>query len=138
MTTRIRTYSELRRLNGFLERYRYLRLQGQVGEATFGWDRWMNQKFYQSVEWRRVRDLVILRDNGCDLGVDGHEIHERITIHHMNPIVVQDFANGNEDILDPRFLISVSLSTHNAIHYGDERLLPREYVPRRPGDTKLW
>lgn len=134
----IRTYSALRRLNTIEERFNYLKLHGEVGDTTFGFDRWMNQQFYRSSEWKHIRDHVIVRDNGCDLGVDGYEVHGRITIHHMNPIRVDDFSDGNADILDPEFLIAVAHRTHNAIHYGDERLLPRPLVVRVPGDTKLW
>jgi hypothetical protein len=134
----IRKYSELRRIDNFEERFRYLALRGQVGEATFGFDRWMNQEFYRSREWRQIRHHVIARDNGCDLGVDGHEIHRGLYIHHMNPMTTSDIAQGDEDILNPEFLITTCHQTHNAIHYGDERLLPRPLVARAPGDTKLW
>jgi hypothetical protein len=109
-----------------------------VGDATFGSDRWLNQQFYTSREWKRVRNFVIARDQGCDLGIDGFEIHDRVYIHHMNPMGVDDILHANEDILDPEFLISCTLKTHNAIHYGDERQLPRPFVPRSAGDTKLW
>lgn len=135
---RVRTYSELMRYDTLEERFRYLSLGGQVGVATFGFDRYMNQMFYSSSEWKRMRNVVIARDNGCDLGVDGWEIHDRIYIHHMNPMTPDDLKHGNDDILDPEFLISVTHRTHNAIHYGDERQLPRLFVERRPGDTKLW
>lgn len=135
---RTRTYSELRRIRGFEERYRYLALRGEVGESTFGFDRYLNQRFYRSSEWRHLRSHVIARDMGCDLGVEGYELHDRIYIHHMNPMVVEDIKHGNADILDPEFLISTSHRTHNAIHYGDENLLPKQFVERRPGDTKLW
>lgn len=138
MTTRIRTYSELRRLGTLEERFAYLSLRGQVGDRTFGSDRIFNQQFYTSHEWRSVRDVVIVRDNGCDLGVPGFEIHRGLYIHHMNPMTMDDLRHGNPDILDPEYLITVSHQTHNAIHYGDERLLPRQVVERRPGDTKLW
>jgi hypothetical protein len=134
----IRTYTELRRLHTFEERYHYLSLRGVVGQSTFGFDRHMNQKFYTSREWKHVREQVIVRDNGCDLGVDGYEIHSKLYIHHMNPMVVADIVHGNDDILDPEFLITTTHRTHNAIHYGDERLLPRPLAVRRPGDTKLW
>lgn len=134
----IRTYSDLRKLNTLEDRYKYLALRGQVGETTFGFDRYMNQQFYASREWKRIRDHVILRDNGCDLGIEDHEIHKGLYIHHMNPMTVSDIRDGNVSILDPEFLITVRLMTHNAIHYGDERLLPRPPVERRPGDTKLW
>ena len=135
---RIRTYSELRRLRTLRERYEYLRLHGEVGWSTFGFDRYINQQFYQSRQWRQVRNQIILRDQGCDLGVEGYEIHERIAIHHMNPMTVADISNGDSRILDPEFLIAVAHQTHNAIHYGDERLLPRPLVERHAGDTKLW
>lgn len=138
MSTRIRTYSELRRISSFEDRFKYLALHGQVGQATFGFDRWMNQQFYTSTQWRHVRRDVIVRDQGCDLGVEGFDIHGRLYIHHMNPMIVEDIAGGNEAILDPEFLITTTHQTHNAIHYGDERLLPKPVIQRRPGDTKLW
>lgn len=134
----IRSYSELRRLDSFLDRFRYLQLRGDVGASTFGFDRYMNQQFYRSREWRQLRQHVIARDQGCDLGLDGYEIFDRIYIHHMNPMTVEDIEHGNESILDPEFLISTTHKTHNAIHYGDEKLLPQPIVERRPGDTKLW
>lgn len=136
--TRVRTYSELRRLDTLEDRFEYLALRGQVGASTFGFDRWVNQKFYTSTQWRQLRNHIIVRDNGCDLGLDGYDIHNGVYIHHMNPMTVEDIESGNPDILDPEFLISVTHRTHNAIHYGDERLLPRPLVERKPGDTKLW
>lgn len=135
---RIRTHTELMQLGTLEERWRYLALQGQVGDTTFGFDRWMNQQFYTSAEWRHIRDHVILRDEGCDLGIPGYEIHSRLHIHHMNPLTVEDLKSGNEDIVNPEFLITTTQRTHNAIHYGDEKLLPKPPVVRRPGDTKLW
>ena len=136
---KIRSYSEMvRGYDTFEERYRYLALKGKVGENTFGFDRWINQQFYVSREWRHVRSYVINRDEGCDLGVEGHEIHDKVIIHHINPMRFLDIADGNADILNPEFLITVSQRTHNAIHYGDESLLPQPFVERRPGDTKLW
>lgn len=135
---RIRTYSELRRLQSLEERYRYLSLRGIVGESTFGFDRWMNQAFYRSAEWRHIRHQIIARDNGCDLGVDGYEIHERVYIHHMNPMTAEQLEDGDAIILNPEYLISVTHRTHNAIHYGDERMLPKPPVVRTAGDTKLW
>lgn len=137
MTT-IRTYSELRCLETLEDRFKYLALNGRVGDQTFGFDRWINQKFYQSHEWRQVRRHIILRDQGCDLGVDGYEIHKGLYIHHLNPMTKADIVEGDESILDPEFLITTTLMTHNAIHYGDEKLLPRTLIERRPGDTKLW
>lgn len=135
---RQRSYSELRRIDTFEERFRYLALRGEVGESTFGFDRWMNQEFYRSREWRDVRQYVIARDFGCDLGIRGHDIHRGLYIHHMNPMSPNDIKSGSDRILDPEFLITTSHLTHNAIHYGDESLLPKPYVPRQRGDTKLW
>lgn len=134
----IRRYSELRRLDSFEDRYNYLSLKGVVGERTFGHERHINQKFYTSRQWRQVRSHVIARDLGCDLGVEGYEIHDKLLIHHMNPMGVNDIAHGDESILDPEFLITTTHRTHNAIHYGDAGLLARPFVERRPGDTKLW
>ena len=137
MTT-IRCYKDVRRLATFEERFAYLSLKGVVGEKTFGFDRWVNQQFYTSREWRTVRHHVIVRDQGCDLGVEGYEIHRGLLIHHMNPMTIRDVQEGAEWILDPEFLITTSQRTHNAIHYGDESLLPKPFVARSPGDTKLW
>lgn len=122
----------------FLDRYHYLALRGQVGDATFGPDRYINQAFYRSREWRRIRDTVIVRDEGCDLGMPGFDLHDRIYIHHMNPMTVADIVGSDDSILDPEYLVCVSHRTHNAIHYGDETLLPREFTPRSAGDTILW
>ena len=134
----IRTYQELARLSTFEDRFEYLALRGSVGRSTFGYDRWINQRFYTSRDWRQVRNYVITRDNGCDLGVDGYDIHDRVIIHHMNPMGVEDIIHGDEEILDPEFLITTTHQTHNAIHYGDANLLPRQHVERRAGDTQLW
>lgn len=136
--SRHRSYSELRRIDSFLERFRYLSLRGQVGESTFGFDRYINQQFYGSSEWKHIRNYVISRDEGCDLGIPGRDIHSRLVIHHMNPMTVDEISHGDDSILDPEFLITTTHSTHNAIHYGDEKQLPRPFVPRRAGDTKLW
>ncbi len=136
--SRIRIYSELSQLEIFEERYHYLRLNGHVGGETFGFDRWMNQRFYKSYEWRRVRDQVILRDGGCDLGIPGYEIHSGLLVHHMNPLFPQDITEANETLIDSEFLITTSLQTHNAIHYGDENQLPRGPIVRSRGDTMLW
>lgn len=133
-----RTYLELCQLETFEERYRYLELGGAVGALTFGFDRWVNQGFYHSAEWRSVRNQVIVRDNGCDLGIEGYEIASGLLVHHMNPISLKDLEHGEDWTIDPNFLITTSLSTHNAIHYGDESLLPRGPVERKPGDTTLW
>ena len=135
---KIRTYSALSQIDDFEERFRYLALRGEVGKSTFGFDRHINQQFYVSRQWRQVRHQVIVRDLGCDLGVEGFEIHDKVIIHHMNPMTAGDIIHGEESILDPEFLITTTQRTHNAIHYGDEKLLPRQLVERRPGDTKLW
>lgn len=138
MAGKIRCYSELNDIREFSGRYAYLRLKASVGISTFGFDRYINQKFYTSAQWRHVRDLVIVRDNGCDLGIEGRDLYDRIVIHHMNPMTIDEINSGSESILDPEYLISVSHNTHNAIHYGDESLLVGLPVTRRPGDTKLW
>lgn len=135
----IRTYSELSKLSTFEERFQYLKLGGSVGESTFGYSRYLNQAFYnKSIAWKRIRDEVILRDNGCDLGVEGHEIYGRVTIHHMNPITVQDIENESKFLMDPEYLITTIHSTHNAIHYGDESLLMTGPVERTKNDTCPW
>ena len=130
-------YNDMCLRDTFLGRFRYLSLDGEVGVDTFGNDRYINQTFYTSFEWKRIRDVVIIRDNGCDLGIPGMEIHDKILVHHMNPINKKDILHFNDDILNPDYLISVSLKTHNAIHYGE---LPSNRLPleRKPGDTKLW
>jgi hypothetical protein len=138
MATKIRSYTELCQIEEFSERYKYLRLHAPVGGETFGFDRYLNQRFYTSREWRDVRNEVITRDRGCDLGVKGYEIYDRIAIHHMNPMSVDEIVHGSDRIVDPEYLILVSLRTHNAIHFGDEKLLRAPLVVRRPGDTKLW
>lgn len=134
----IRTYSELMRLPTFEERFRYLKLDGLVGKDTFGFDRYLNQEFYRSKEWKEVRDFVIVRDNGCDLGMDGYEIVGRIYIHHMNPITVNDIVHSSDFLLNSDYLICVSHNTHNAVHYGDEDLLVTAPVERRKNDTCPW
>lgn len=138
MTTNIRTYSELITLPTFKERYEYLRLGGRVGEDTFGFDRYLNQAFYKSEEWRSIRDHVITRDNGCDLGMEGHEIFGRILIHHMNPIRKEDIINRSDILLNSEYLICTIKNTHDAIHYGDESLLVIAPVERRKNDTCPW
>lgn len=135
---KIRTYSELIRLPTFLERFNYLKLNGRVGEETFGCHRYLNQGFYRSKEWRRIRDFVIVRDNGCDLGVSGYDIFGKILIHHMNPITADDIRNRSDYLLNPEYLICVSHMTHEAITYGDERLLVTEPIERAPNDTSPW
>lgn len=134
----IRTYTELTQHISFASRYEYLKLGGTVGKETFGYDRWVNQMFYSSTEWRQMRHRVITRDLGLDMGVEGHEIGGQIYVHHMNPIVLEDLQHGNPDVLNPEYLISVSLQTHNAIHYGDERFLEPIFVERTPNDTIPW
>ena len=134
----IRTYSELILLPTFEERYRYLRLQGKVGEATFGFDRYLNQMLYRSQRWKSIRDHVIIRDNGCDLGIAGREIHGPILVHHMNPLTIYDIEHETDYLLDPEFLISTILTTHNAIHYGDESLLLLDPIERSRNDTCPW
>ena len=134
----IRTYSELMRLPTFEERFQYLKLDGLVGKDTFGFDRYLNQEFYRSKEWKEVRDFVIVRDNGCDLSVDGYEIVGRIYIHHMNPITVNDIVHSSDFLLNPDYLICMSHNTHNAVHYGDEDLLITAPVERRKNDTCPW
>lgn len=138
MTMRIRSYSGMRALRSFDDRFRYLSLNGAVGEATFGFDRWINQQFYRSREWKLIRNEIITRDNGCDLGVLGYEIHDRPIVHHMNPMTAKSIERGDDDIMDPEFLVLVTHRTHNAIHYGDESLLRQPLVERQRGDTKLW
>lgn len=134
----IRSYTEIRHIDSFFGRFEYLSLGGTVGQSTFGFDRWINQQFYRSKEWKDARQRVIVRDNGCDLGIDGYEIFSDLLVHHMNPLSADAIEHGESWILDPEFLITTSLNTHNAIHFGDERLLPRGPVERKPGDTKLW
>lgn len=135
---KIRTYSELSKLKTFDERYNYLRLEGVVGEETFGYDRFINQMFYRSRKWKAIRDAVIIRDNGCDLGMEGYEIHGKILIHHMNVITKKDIENESELLLDPEYLISTTHITHNAIHYGDQSLLVKTPAERRKNDTCPW
>lgn len=134
----IKTYSELSKLSTFEERYNYLRLGGIVGHETFGFDRYMNQVFYRSQRWKAVRDIVIIRDGACDLGIEGRDIHSRIIIHHMNPLTLSDIERESEFLLDPEFLICTIHSTHNAIHYGDESLLITTPVARYKNDTCPW
>ena len=136
--TSIKTYSELRKFKTFEERFEYLKLGALVAHPTFGSDRHINQSFYGSYEWKRARDIVIMRDNGCDLGISGYEIHVDILIHHINPMSVEDIIHGEEWIIDPEYLITTTQRTHNAIHFGSDLLLPEVVVSRKAGDTKLW
>ena len=137
-TTNIRSYSELIMLPTFEERFKYLQLNGSVAKDTFGFDRYMNQNFYRSTEWKRVRDFVILRDNGCDLADEGHVIYGKIIIHHMNPITARDIEKRTELLLDPEYLICTTHNTHNAIHYGDENLIIKAPIVRTKNDTCPW
>ena len=134
----IKTYSELLKLPTFMERFEYLKLDGIVGQETFGFDRYLNQVFYRSKEWKRIRDTVIARDLGCDLGIEGREIYGRVLIHHMNPITLRQINDRDLSILDPEFLITTCKRTHDAIHYSDSNILYQEPVERVSGDTKLW
>ena len=138
---KLRCYSDLIQYSTFEDRLHYLELHGVVGEDTFGFDRYINQKFYKSPEWRRVRDFVIVRDNGCDLGVKGYDIGDRIIVHHMNPLTLDDISNSSDFLLNPEYLICVSKDTHDIRHDGfssDRYSKSKEPVDRKPGDTKLW
>lgn len=134
----IKTYSELIKIPNFEERFKYLKLDGTVGDETFGGRRWLNQQFYHSDRWRRFRNEIIIRDNGCDLGVEGFEINGPVLIHHLNPITYEDILNQRSCVFDPENAICTKRMTHNAIHYGDEKLLVTAPVERRAGDTCLW
>lgn len=134
----IRTYSELMSIGSYEDRYKYLRIGGIVGESTFGFDRWLNQILYKSDPWLEVRDEVISRDDGFDMGHTDYPINGRIIVHHMNPITIEDVLNRNPDIFNPEFLISVAKSTHDAIHFGDSSLLPQPVIERKPYDTSPW
>ena len=135
---KIRTYSELIMLPTYEERFRYLKLNGIVGRETFGFDRYLNQIFYNSGEWRSLRNEIIVRDNGCDLGMEGYDIHDRIYIHHMNPLMVRDIVESSEFLLNPEYLICTTFKTHQAVHYGDESFLEYAPIERRPNDTCPW
>lgn len=137
----IKSYEEMLKLKTFEDRFNYLKLNGRVGSETFGYDRYLNQTLYRSYEWRRLREKVIIRDNGCDLGVDGYQIFTDILIHHINPITIEMIENRDPFIFDMDNLISTSHETHNAIHYGailTPNDIPRNFVERTPNDTKLW
>lgn len=135
---KIRTYTELITFKTFEERYQYLKLGGTIGRATFGYDRYLNQLLYTSTRWRHLRRDIIVRDEACDLGILDREIIDRVVIHHMNPITIEDILEERSYVFDPEYLICTTLNTHNAIHFGDEKLLHRNPVVRKPGDTKLW
>ncbi len=133
-----KSYSDLSQFRTFDERFEYLKLSGGVGRSTFGFDRYLNQTFYRSIEWKNVREYVIVRDNGCDLGVSGYEIHSEILIHHMNPMTVEDIIHNNDWMLNPEYLITTTHNTHNSIHFGGKNLYPKVVIERSPRDTKLW
>lgn len=137
-TTRIRTYSELVEIDDFYERYEYLRLGDRVGDFTFNGRRWINQEFYTSPKWKKLRNKIIIRDGGCDMAHEDFEIHGSIYVHHLNPVTPEDFETDSEFVWDPEFLVCVAFDTHNAIHYGDTSLLPELLVQRRPRDTCPW
>ena len=132
----IRTYNELRSLKTFDERYDYLKLNGKVADLTFGFDRYLNQVFYKSQIWQKTRRDIIVRDLGCDLGIDGYEIYGGVIVHHMNPIQIEDIIDGTDYLLNPNYLICSSLMTHNAIHYGNKS--PNIITERHSGDTCPW
>ena len=134
----IRSYSELIKFDTFEDRFGYLRFRSGLGEVTFGSHRYINQDFYASREWKRARDAVIVRDNGCDLGVPGYEIQTELYVHHVNQMVLDDILHGEEWIFDPEFLITTTRVTHNAIHYGQDSPYPKTVLARKPNDTKLW
>ena len=134
----IKSYKDLRHLHSFEERYRYLRLSGIVGQSTFGYDRYLNQMLYRSKRWKKVRDIVIIRDKGCDLGDEDYEIHGRLLVHHMNPITIEDIELERDEVYNPKFLVCTTPDTHNAIHYGNESLLPKLPIERQRNDTCPW
>lgn len=135
----MKTYSELIKLSSFEERFNYLKLDGQVAESTFGFERYLNQSFYRSKEWRRLRDEIIVRDYGCDLAIPNYPIYKKILIHHMNPISQKDILNNTDLLLNPEYLICTTYETHNAIHYGDPTQIPyKEFIERTPNDTCPW
>lgn len=134
----IRRYSELIRLPTFEERFEYLKLCGNVGESTFGFDRYLNQALYTSQKWRTTRDEVLIRDNACDMGLEDWPINGKVIVHHMNPLTLEDIENMADEIFDPEYLVCVSHNTHQAIHYGDASLLPKLPIERKPGDTCPW
>lgn len=137
-TKPMRTYSELKNLLSFEERFVYLELKGLVGVKSFGFDRYLNQMFYHSILWKTARDKVIMRDSGCDLGLIDRPIFKELYVHHMNPITIEEVIHGSDKLIDPEFLISTSRNTHLAIHYGAASLIQDKYVERVKGDTKLW
>lgn len=138
MRTKQLRYSEMIQLSTFEERFDYLKLSGSVGRSTFGFDRYLNQRFYRSTEWKQLRNDILVRDEASDLGIPGMEIYRRPIIHHMNPLIQEDIVHSSDNLLNPEYLITVTHNTHNAIHYGDKSLLPKPVLERKPGDTALW
>jgi hypothetical protein len=138
MVNNVRSYQEMKRFITHEERFDYLKLRASVGESTFGFDRWINQNFYRSAQWKHTRNVVIARDMGLDMGVEGFEIYDKVIVHHMNPMRPEDIDDGDPDILNPEYLVCVAHRTHNAIYFGDKSLLPQPLIERKPGDTKLW
>lgn len=134
----IKTYSELITIPTFEERFEYLQLKGSVGKDTFGYDRYLNQVLYRSPEWKRLRNQIIIRDSGCDLACDGYDIYDKVLIHHLNPITVEDVLTRSRKVFDPDNLVCVSHNTHNAIHYGDVDLLVTGPIIRTKNDTCPW
>lgn len=134
-----KSYKELSLIDNYIERYNYLKLDGVLGAETFGFDRWVNQRFYKTDEWKRLRESIILRDDGNDMGADGYPIKGKILIHHINPISLDDIVNKKSLVLDPDNLVCVSLLTHNAIHYGNDELMKDKIlIERKPYDTCPW
>lgn len=134
----IRTFNELQKLKTFDDRYKYLKLSGVVGESTFGYDRYLNQMLYTSRRWRESRDIVIIRDEGCDLGIPDYRIYDKIYVHHMNPLTIEDIEDESDLVFDPQYLICTTHNTHNAIHYGDASKLPQPIIERKPNDMCPW
>lgn len=134
----IRTYSELLTFKTFMDRYNYLKLSGRVGVETFGFDRYLNQMLYRSKRWKELRPKIISRDSACDMAMEDYDISDRIIIHHMNPISIEDIENERDDIFNPEFLVCVSPNTHNAIHFGDDKKLPKPIIKRQPNDMCPW
>lgn len=133
-----RCYSDLIKLDSLKDRYEYCRIGQGVADETFGYERFLNQVFYKSYEWREVKRKVIIRDNGCEFGLKDYPILGQLIVHHLNPLTVEDITQRTRHLLDPEYLITVSYNTHNAIHYGSADLLPQDYIPRTPNDTCLW
>ena len=134
----MKTYSEMCQYRNFIDRYEYLKNTSFVGDETFGGSRYLNQNFYRSSKWKRIRDKVIIRDNGCDLAIEDRVIYGKLIVHHINPITVEDVLNMNSNVFDLENLVCVSFDTHQAIHYGDDKLLFKDPIQRFPNDTAPW